>query len=149
MNEPVTIAIVDDHKSTRELIADLIRDESRFECVGVFPDAAAAMKDIPALKPSIVLMDINMPGKNGIECVGELKPLMPDTDFVILTVYDQTDYIFKALSNGAVGYLLKRSIVSELIPLLLLSGKAVSAYHQALVLPVYPVWQKCQLRWYR
>ena len=118
MNEPVTIAIVDDHKSTRELIADLIRDESRFECVGVFPDAAAAMKDIPALKPSIVLMDINMPGKNGIECVGELKPLMPDTDFVILTVYDQTDYIFKALSNGAVGYLLKRSIVSELIPAL-------------------------------
>ena len=84
----------------------------------MFPDAAAAMKEIPALKPSIVLMDINMPGKNGIECVGELKPLMPDTDFVILTVYDQTDYIFKALSNGAVGYLLKRSIVSELIPAL-------------------------------
>ncbi len=118
MNEPVTIAIVDDHKSTCELIADLIRDEARFECVGVFPDAAAAMKEIPALKPSIVLLDINMPGKNGIECVGELKPLMPDTDFVILTEYDQTDYIIKALSNGAVGYLLKRSIVSELIPAL-------------------------------
>ncbi|VGO13440.1 Transcriptional regulatory protein DegU [Pontiella desulfatans] len=116
MSEAVTIAIVDDHKSTRELIADLVRDESRFECVGLFPDFDAAIKGLPNLKPSIVLMDINLPGKNGIECVQELKPLMPDTDFVILTAYDQTDYIFKALSSGAVGYLLKRSIVSELIP---------------------------------
>ncbi|VGO13314.1 Transcriptional regulatory protein DegU [Pontiella desulfatans] len=117
-DKTVTIAIVDDHEATREMIADLIRDESKYECIGVFGDSAQAVEELPRLRPSIILMDINMPGKNGIECVTALKPQMPDTDFVMLTVYDQTDYIFQALAAGAVGYLLKRSVVDDLLPAL-------------------------------
>ncbi len=118
MKNLATIAIVDDHRSTRELVADLLQEESRFKCVGLFPDAITAMRGLPELNPDIVLMDINMPGMKGIECIRELKPQMPDTNFVILTVYNESDYIFDALSAGAVGYLLKRSIVDELIPAL-------------------------------
>ncbi|MBN2162039.1 MAG: response regulator transcription factor [Pontiellaceae bacterium] len=118
MKNLATIAIVDDHRSTRELVADMLQEESRFKCIGLFPDAIAAMRGLPELMPDIVLMDINMPGMKGIECIRELKPQMPKTNFVILTVYNESDYIFDALSAGAVGYLLKRSIVDELIPAL-------------------------------
>jgi DNA-binding NarL/FixJ family response regulator len=115
MDKLITVAIVDDHRSTRKLIAELIAEEPEFECTGIYPDAETALTALPNLNPAIVLMDINMPGKNGIECVRILKPLMPDTSFIILTVYDQSEYIFRALAAGAIGYLLKRSVDSELI----------------------------------
>ncbi|MGE4488215.1 MAG: response regulator [Kiritimatiellales bacterium] len=115
MNKPISVAIVDDHRSTRDLIAELISEESRFACVGVYSDAEDAMAALPGIQPDIVLMDINMPGKNGIECVRDLKPKMPDTCFIMLTVYDQSAYIFRALAAGAIGYLLKRSVDTELI----------------------------------
>jgi len=118
MKNLATIAIVDDHRNIRELIADLLTEESRFKCIGLFPDAITAIRELPELKPDIVLMDINMPGINGIECIQKLKPLTPTTNFIVLTVYNEADYIFDALSAGAVGYLLKRSIADELIPAL-------------------------------
>lgn len=118
MKNLATIAIVDDHRSTRELVADMLQEESRFKCIGLFPEAKSAIRNLPELTPDIVLMDINMPGMKGIECIRELKPKMPNTNFVILTVYNESNYIFDALAAGAVGYLLKRSIVDELIPAL-------------------------------
>ena len=60
-------------------------------------------------------MDINMPGKTGIECVRELKPRLADTDFIMLTVYDESEFIFEALKAGAIGYLLKRNVSAELV----------------------------------
>lgn len=113
-----TVAIVDDDRGTRELIADQLAVEDGFECVGLYADAEVAIKGILASEPDIVLMDINMPGMNGIECVSQLKPWLPNTDFVILTVYDEPDFIFQALTAGAVGYLLKRSVGEGLIPAL-------------------------------
>ena len=73
------------------------------------------MAKLPAEKPTVVLMDINLPGVNGIECVRRLKPLLPDTQFVMLTVYEDPEHIFNALEAGASGYLLKRMPRAELL----------------------------------
>ncbi len=118
MKNIATVAIVDDHRSTRELVAAMLQNESRLKCIGSFPAAITAMHRLPELKPDIVLMDINMPGMKGIECIRRLKPKMRDTNFVILTVYNEPEYIFDALSAGVVGYLLKRDVADELIPAL-------------------------------
>ncbi len=115
MKDPVTVAIVDDHLSTRELIAELIDEHGDFKCIGSFSGTAEAIEKLPALRPKVVLMDINMPGRNGIEIVRILAPHLPETNFIMLTVYEQSDYIFNALAAGAVGYLLKRSIDTKLI----------------------------------
>src|SRR5207248_10667603 len=86
-----------------------------FKCVGVHEKAEAALAALPKENPSVVLMDINMPGMSGIECVRRLKPEMPDTQFVMFTVYEDPDHIFKALTYGASGYLLKRTPRAELL----------------------------------
>jgi len=72
------------------------------------------MATLPAEKPAVVLMDINLPGISGIECVRRLKPLLPDTQFVMLTIYEDADHIYNALAAGASGYLLKRTPRAEL-----------------------------------
>src|ERR1039457_6411679 len=86
-----------------------IRTTEGFSC------GKAALAALPQEKPSVVLMDINMPGMSGIECVRRLKPQMPATQFVMLTVYEDPDHIFKALSSGASGYMLKRTPRAELL----------------------------------
>ena len=77
--------------------------------------AESALATLPAAKPEVVLMDINLPGLNGIECVRQLKPLLPDTQFLMLTVYEDADHIFNALMVGATGYLLKQTPRNELL----------------------------------
>lgn len=115
MSNPYTVVIVDDDRATRELIFDRINEEADFECLETYEDAEAAIKGILEVQPDLVLMDINMPGKTGIECVRELKPQLPGTDFIMLTVYDETEFIFDALKAGAIGYLLKRNVSAGLI----------------------------------
>jgi DNA-binding NarL/FixJ family response regulator len=114
-NSMITVVIVDDHKGIRDLTEELVLEEPGFDCIGSYGDSEVALEKIPALSPDIVLMDINMPKHNGIECVQILKPQMPNTAFVMLTVYDEPEYIFKALAAGAVGYLLKRTVDTHLI----------------------------------
>lgn len=111
----ITISIVEDDTPTREILRDWISGANGFECLNVYNTAEAASAGLPKDKPSVVLMDINMPGMNGIECVRRLKPRMPGTQFVMLTVYEDPDYIFKALSAGASGYMLKRTPRAELL----------------------------------
>ncbi|HEU5397242.1 MAG TPA: response regulator transcription factor [Verrucomicrobiae bacterium] len=111
----ITVSIVEDDDPVRNVLADWIRETPGFKCVGVHSNADLAVAALPLEKPMVVLMDINMPGMSGIECVRCLKPQMMDTQFVMLTVYEDFDHIFKALSSGASGYLLKRSPRSELI----------------------------------
>jgi DNA-binding NarL/FixJ family response regulator len=112
-----TVAIVEDDPKTRPLLVNLVR-EAGFTCGPICPDAESAYAELPAAKPDLVLMDIDLPGKNGIECVRYLKPHLPNTQFVMLTVYDDPENIFEALTAGAVGYLLKRSVAAELAPAL-------------------------------
>ena len=115
--EPVniTVSIVDDDAPARGILTDWVRGAEGFKCVGVHENAEVALAALPGEKPSVVLMDINMPGMSGIECVRRLKPQMPDTQFVMLTVYEDPDHIFKALSSGASGYMLKRTPRAELL----------------------------------
>ena len=114
-NVNITVSIVDDDAPARGILTEWVRGAEGFKCVGVHENAEVALVALPAEKPSVVLMDINMPGMSGIECVRRLKPQMPDTQFVMLTVYEDPDHIFKALSSGASGYMLKRTPRAELL----------------------------------
>ena len=111
----ITVSIVDDDAPARGILTEWVGGADGFNCVGVHENAEAALAALPQEKPSVVLMDINMPGMNGIECVRRLKPQMTDTQFVMLTVYEDPDHIFKALSSGASGYLLKRTPPNKLL----------------------------------
>ena len=111
----IVISIVEDDAPARGMLADWIQHVPGFRCAGAHGSAEAALATLPAEKPSVVLMDINLPGISGIECVRRLKPLLPDTQFVMLTVYDDADHIFNALAAGASGYLLKRMSRAELL----------------------------------
>ena len=111
----ITVSIVEDDAPVRGILAEWIRGADGFKCVGVHANAEAALVALPQEKPSVVLMDINLPGMSGIECVRRLKPQMLDTQFMMLTVYEDPDHIFKALSSGASGYMLKRTPRAELL----------------------------------
>ena len=111
----ITIAIVEDDAPARGILTEWISGADGFKCVGVHEDAESALAALPRENPSVVLMDINMPGMSGIECVRRLKPQMKDTQFMMLTVYEDPDHIFKALSSGASGYLLKRTPRAEVL----------------------------------
>jgi DNA-binding NarL/FixJ family response regulator len=111
----ITVSIVDDDAPARGILAEWVRGADGFRCVGVHENAETALAALPQEKPSVVLMDINMPGMSGIECVRRLKPQMMETQFMMLTVYEDPDHIFKALSSGASGYMLKRTPRAELL----------------------------------
>ena len=112
---PITVAIVEDDKNLREDLADLIASRKGFRCTGAFPSAEDALKSLPEKPPDVVVMDINLPKMSGIECTRELKGRLPDTEVVMLTMFDDTELIFAALRAGASGYLLKRAAPTELL----------------------------------
>ena len=114
MNMTVLVSIVEDDASIRQILTGWINRMEGFRCHTVHGTAESALAKLPGEAPQIVLVDINLPGQNGIECVRRLKVLMPDTQFVMLTVYEDTAHIFDALKAGASGYLLKRTPYTEL-----------------------------------
>ena len=109
------MAIVEDDVSAREILAGWISGTDGFRLVGEFDDAESAVAELPQKKPDVVLFDINLPGMNGIECVRKLKPKLPGTQFLMVTVYEDANHIFNALAVGASGYLLKQTRRSELL----------------------------------
>jgi DNA-binding NarL/FixJ family response regulator len=111
----IAVSIVEDDGPAREVLSDWIRHAQGFRYVSQYGSAESALAKLQAEKPSVVLMDINLPGMSGIECVRQLKPQLPDTQFVMLTVYEDTDHIFDALAAGASGYLLKLTPRAELL----------------------------------
>jgi DNA-binding NarL/FixJ family response regulator len=115
----IAVSIVEDDESARHILAGWINRAKGFHCVGQHGTAESAIENLCREKPEVVLMDINLPGLSGIECVRELKPQLPDTQFVMLTVYEDADHIFNALAAGATGYLLKRSTRQSLIAALM------------------------------
>ena len=112
---PITVSIVEDNDQLRGTLARLLGRAESFECVGQHATAEAALENVPRKKPNVVLMDINLPGMNGVECVRKLKQLLPATQVMMLTAYEDTENIFKALAAGANGYLLKRTPRAELL----------------------------------
>ncbi len=111
----ISVSIVDDEKGLRESIATFVNGSPGFRCVSAYSTAKAALQGLPADRPDVVLMDINMAGMTGIECAEQLKAVAPAIQIVMLTVYEDTDQIFKALSAGASGYLLKRLTPAKLL----------------------------------
>jgi len=110
-----TIAIVEDNKTIRESLAEFVQTDTENRCVCTCTTAEEALKVIPTHQPDIVLMDIQLPNLSGIECCAQLKQLLPSVQIIMVTVYEDTERIFKALRAGACGYLLKRCTPEELI----------------------------------
>jgi DNA-binding NarL/FixJ family response regulator len=111
----ITVSIVEDNDKLRDTLARALNRAKGFRCVSQYANAEDALKALPQDHPDVVLMDINLPGMNGVECVRHLKQIVPGTQIVMLTVYEDTENIFSALKAGATGYLLKRTTQAELL----------------------------------
>jgi DNA-binding NarL/FixJ family response regulator len=109
------IAIVEDNKVIRESLMEFVQTDPECRCVCACATAEDALRLIPGCQPEIVLMDIQLPNLSGIDCTGQLKQLLPAVQIIMVTVYEDTERIFKALRAGACGYLLKRCTPEELI----------------------------------
>jgi DNA-binding NarL/FixJ family response regulator len=105
----ITVAIVEDIKEIREGLQMLINLSEGFSCNEIYPNAEIALEQLPATLPNVVLMDINLPGLSGIDCVRQLKLKCCDTQFIMSTVYEDDESIFESLKAGATGYLLKKT----------------------------------------
>lgn len=111
----IKVSIVEDNRGTRESLTELLGRAPALRCVGAHPSGEEALSQIPTEAPDVVLMDINLPQMNGIECVARLKERMPNTQVLMLTTYEESDLIFDSLRKGASGYLLKNMPPTELI----------------------------------
>jgi DNA-binding NarL/FixJ family response regulator len=111
----ITVAIVEDDDGTRDALQRVLTRSDGFRCLGACMSGEEALRELPTLRPDVILMDINLPGINGVECVRQLKALVPAFHIVMLTVYEESDLIFEALTAGATGYLLKRTPPAELL----------------------------------
>jgi DNA-binding NarL/FixJ family response regulator len=111
----ISVSIVEDNDQLRATLARVLNRADGFRCLSHYANAEDALKDLPQVRPDVVLMDINLPGMNGVQCVRQLKALLPDIQVMMLTVYEDTENIFNALTAGASGYMLKRTSSKELL----------------------------------
>ena len=111
----IRVAIVEDDEEIRANLKHRIGEAASFQLVGSYPDAESALAELPAQKPDVVLMDINLPGLDGVECVRQLKQQISEAQFIMLTVYEDNNRLFKSLIAGASGYLLKRTPPAKLL----------------------------------
>jgi DNA-binding NarL/FixJ family response regulator len=105
----ISVSIVEDNDGLRRSLTSVLEDSAGFKCLGAFATAEEALREIPKHPPAVVLMDIHLPGMSGIECVRQLREMLPKTRVIMITVYRDNDKIFEALRAGASGYLLKRA----------------------------------------
>jgi DNA-binding NarL/FixJ family response regulator len=112
---PITVAVVDDDEEIRVNFAAQISRDRGFRLAGSFASAEAALAELPRTRPNVVLMDISLPGIDGVECVRRLKSKMPEVQFIMLTVYQDSNRLIKSLVAGASGYLLKRTPPDKLL----------------------------------
>ena len=111
----ISVAIVEDEARVRVQLAKIINEAPGFRCQGSYSSGEEALREISRQPADVVLMDINLPKMSGVECTLRLKKLLPQMQIVMLTVYDDSEKIFKALEMGASGYLLKRSPSKEIL----------------------------------
>jgi DNA-binding NarL/FixJ family response regulator len=115
VNKVIQVALVEDDPNLRANLTAMLNSSAGFHCQAAFPDGQAALTGIAASRPDVVLMDINLPGMLGTECVRLLKDLAPNLPVLMLTVYEDSEQIFKSLMSGASGYLLKRTSKEKLL----------------------------------
>ena len=109
LSMPIKVSIVEDLPEVREGLARLIRSDNDLLLLQSFEDAESALKLLPATEADVVIMDINLPGKNGIDCIRQVKEKCPGTQFMMFTVYENDEKVLEALQAGATGYLLKKT----------------------------------------
>lgn len=113
--ETIRIALVEDDTTVREGLQMLLQGTPGFSCVAIYPNGEDALAGLPEVKPDVVLMDINLPGINGIECIITLKAMHLGMQFIMLTVFEDAEAIFKSLSAGASGYLIKKTPPAKIL----------------------------------
>ena len=138
----IRVTIVDDDSGIRDSMARFIQTTPGLDCLGVYGTATEALKKIPHEKPDVVLMDINMPGTDGIECTRLIKVALPSAQILMLTVYEDTELIFKSLAAGASGYLLKRLAPEKLVDAILDVHKGGSPMSSSIARKVVQFFQK-------
>ena len=111
----IQVAIVEDIREIREGLQMLINLSDGFNCSHVYANAEEALKALPIERPDVVLMDINLPGMTGVECVRRVKPHCPATQFIMSTVYEDDENVFESLKAGATGYLLKKTVPARIL----------------------------------
>ena len=111
----IKIAIIEDSQVIRQSLETIVNQEPGFGCVCVCATGEEALERVPRHVPDVILMDIQLPGMSGIECTARLKQALPSLQIVMVTVYEDTDRILKALRAGACGYLLKRSTPEQIV----------------------------------
>ena len=129
----IAVSIVENMKDVRERIQRMLETSDNFLCLSTYSNAEDALKELPEVKPDIVLMDINLPGMSGIECVRKLKAIYPAMQFMMFTIYEDSEQVFDALAAGASGYLLKKTPKDKILPALreLYEGGAPMSSHIA------------------
>jgi DNA-binding NarL/FixJ family response regulator len=113
--DPIRVAMIEDDEEIRSNLGDAISANRDFRMVGSYRDAESALKSLPATNPHVVLMDINLPGMDGVQCVRRLKVTLPESEFIMLTVYQDSTLLIQSLMAGASGYLLKRTAPDKLL----------------------------------
>ena len=111
----IRVAIVEDNKGIVELIRRILESEEHIQVTSTFANGESFLVALPKLEADVVLMDINLPGRNGIECIGEAKVSRPAVQYMVLTVFENPAYVFQALCAGATGYLIKDHVPDELV----------------------------------
>lgn len=113
--DPITVALIEDDAAVRSSLQQILETGSDIRCVGAFGSAEAAIQALPSLAPQVAILDINLPGMSGVDCVRHLAEKSPATQMLMLTVYDHNDAIFDSLAAGAHGYLVKPVRAAELL----------------------------------
>lgn len=113
--QPIRLAIVEDEQWMRNNLSHVIDSSPSLCCVGAFATAEEALEQMKSARPDVVLLDINLPGMNGVECLRHLRAALPEARYLMLTVFEESEKIFRSLLAGASGYLLKRSSTPELL----------------------------------
>lgn len=113
--QTIRVAVVEDDSRLRRTFTDILESAGDCDCVGVFATGEQAIRRIPPLKPDVLIMDVNLPDSSGVECVASLAPQLPDTQILMVTVYQDPETTFEALAAGAHGYLVKPVMKEQLL----------------------------------
>jgi DNA-binding NarL/FixJ family response regulator len=111
----IKIAVVEDDARIRRVLKEVLASAEDCQCVGAFATGTETLESLPTLQPDVVIMDVNLPDLSGVECVAQLAPQLPQTQIIMLTVYQDPDTIFQALAAGAHGYLVKPVMPDKLL----------------------------------
>lgn len=113
--KPIRIAVVEDDSEIRQLLRNMLMRADQLQVVGTYPDADTYLADLERIRPDVVLMDIGLPGMNGVDCVRQAKPILPTVQYLMSTVFESPAYIHQALCAGATGYLIKNAEPEDII----------------------------------